>query len=82
MYKMMTKTFFTTPDESGQPREPELSVVPDHVFKQELITWLQTNDGFVRTTLIRDFQNNEHTDHFISQPIPLRPNFALSRKDK
>ena len=79
---MRTKTFFTTLGESDQPREPELPVVPDHVFKQELITWLQTKDVLVRTTLIRDFQNKEHTDHFISQPIRLRPNLALSRRDK
>ena len=79
---MRTKTLFTTTDENGQPREPEFQVVPDHVFKQELITWQQTKDGLVRTTLIRDFQNKEHTDHFISQPIRLRPNLALSRRDK
>ena len=52
---------------------------PRTVFKQELVTWEQTEYGLVRTILIRDFTPHSHLDSYTSQPVrlkPLEPNAA------
>ena len=57
----------------------EKNPIPGPVFKQELVTWEQTECGLVRTILIRDFTPHSHRDSYTSQPVrlkPLEPNSA------
>ena len=39
------------------------------IFRQELVTWQYTEDGIKRTTVVRNFSNDKHTDSYISEPI-------------
>lgn len=48
----------------------ELNPAPKSVFKQELITWEETDDGLVRKSLTRDFLQDRHYDSYVSEPIP------------
>ena len=43
--------------------------VPDSIFRQELVTWQYTEDGIKRTTVVRNFSNDKHTDSYTSEPI-------------
>lgn len=51
----------------------ELNPIPGTVFKQELVTWEQTEYGLVRTILSRDFTPHSHRDSYTSQPVRLKP---------
>ena len=39
------------------------------IFRQELVTWQYTEDGVKRTTVVRNFSNDKHTDSYTSEPI-------------
>ena len=43
----------------------EKNPIPGPVFKQELVTWEQTEYGLVRTILIRDFTPHSHLDSYV-----------------
>ena len=47
--------------------------IPGRIFKQELITWEQTEFGLIRAILIRDFTPDGHSDSYTSQPVRLKP---------
>ena len=47
--------------------------IPGRIFKQELITWEQTEFGLIRAILIRDFTPDGHNDSYMSQPVRLNP---------
>ena len=44
------------------------------VIKQELITWVETDFGIVKTTLKRKFNKNDLTDAYESEPMVLDRN--------
>ena len=44
---------------------------PENVFKQELITYQQTEYGLKVTKLERSFRDSEHLDSYTSSPIAL-----------
>ena len=46
--------------------------VPASIFRQELVTWQYTEDGIKRTTVVRNFSNDKHTDSYISEPISFK----------
>ena len=50
----------------------EFNPAPKSVFKQELITWEETEDGLIRKYLTRNFLQDRHYDSYVSEPI-LRP---------
>ena len=41
------------------------------VLRQELITWVETDFGLVKTTMTRTFANDGHSDTYTSQPFVL-----------
>ena len=41
------------------------------VLRQELITWVETDFGLVKTTMTRTFANDGLTDTYTSQPLVL-----------
>jgi hypothetical protein len=44
------------------------------VIKQELVTWVETDFGIVKTTLKRKFNKNDLTDTYESEPMVLDRN--------
>ena len=48
---------------------PELNPAPKSVFKQELITWHESDGHVVRKTLTRHFNGDRFHDAFISEPL-------------
>ena len=46
--------------------------VPASIFRQELVTWKYTEDGIKRTTVVRNFSNDKHTDSYTSEPISFK----------
>lgn len=46
--------------------------VPVSIFRQELVTWQYTEDGIKRTTVVRNFSNDKHTDSYSSEPISFK----------
>jgi len=67
MKKTNTNIFYSNPkthsDSHGNHK------VPASIFRQELVTWQYTEDGIKRTTVVRNFSNDKHTDSYISEPI-------------
>ena len=41
------------------------------VLRQELITWVETDFGLVKTTMTRTFADDGHSDTYTSQPLVL-----------
>ena len=50
-------------DTNNQPAAP--------VLRQELITWVETDFGLVKSTMIRTFSADGHSDTYTSQPLVL-----------
>ncbi len=48
----------------------ELNPAPKSVFRQELITWYETEDSLIRKSLTRNFLQDRHYDSYVSEPIP------------
>ena len=51
------------------PKDQSDNGVPQTIFRQELITWSHTENGIKKTTLVRNFSKERHTDSFFSEPI-------------
>jgi len=45
------------------------SAVP--VLRQELVTWVETEYGLVKTTMTRTFADDGYSDSYTSQPLVL-----------
>ena len=45
---------------------------PERVFRQELVTWAETDNGFVRTVLTRYFGQNGQRDVYQVEPTVLQ----------
>ena len=69
MKKVNTKFFYIS--SQNQNKEGNDFVVPSSVFRQELVTWEHTDSGIKRTTVVRSFNGNGHTDSYKSEPIAL-----------
>ena len=50
-------------DNNNQPTVP--------VLRQELITWIETDFGLVKSTMTRTFTYDGHSDTYTSQPLVL-----------
>ena len=48
------------------------SLPPEHVFRQELVTWAETDSGFVRTVLTRHFGQDGQRDVYHAEPTVLQ----------
>ena len=59
------KTHYTSlyNDDNNPPTAP--------VLRQELITWVKTDFGLVKTTMTRTFADDGHSDTYTSQPLVL-----------
>ena len=70
MKKTNTNIFYSNPkthsDSHGNHKDPA------SIFRQELVTWQYTEDGIKRTTVVRNFSNDKHTDSYISEPISFK----------
>ena len=51
------------------------SVPPERVFRQELVTWAETDNGFVRTVLTRYFNDGSQRDEYVVQPVVLKSSY-------
>ena len=45
---------------------------PERVFRQELVTWAETDNGFVRTVLTRYFGQDGQRDVYEAEPTVLQ----------
>ena len=45
---------------------------PERVFRQELVTWAETDTGFVRTVLTRYFAQDGQRDVYQADPTVLK----------
>ena len=52
--------------------DSKTSLPPERVFRQELVTWAETDTGFVRTVLTRYFAQNGQRDVYQSDPTVLK----------
>ena len=50
-------------NDKNQPTAP--------VLRQELVTWVETDFGLVKTTMTRTFADDGHSDTYTSQPLVL-----------
>ena len=67
MDKINTKTFYYI--SKLHSKNEEKTKVPSTLFRQELATWEHTDNGIKRTTVVRNFSNDKHTDSYASEPI-------------
>ena len=66
MKKTNTNIFYSNSENLGNHK------VPASVFRQELVTWQHTEGGIKRTTVVRNFSNDKHTDSYTSEPISFK----------
>lgn len=52
--------------------DSKTNLPPKRVFRQELVTWAETDNGFVRTVLTRHFTDGGQRDEYIVQPAVLK----------
>ena len=72
MDKINTKTFY---DISKLHRKNEENTkVPSSLFRQELPTWEHTDNGIKRTTVVRNFNDNDQVDTYISESMAFKKN--------
>ena len=70
MKKTNTNIFYSNPKTHSDSRGNHK--VPASIFRQELVTWQYTEDGIKRTTVVRNFSNDKHTDSYTSEPISFK----------
>ena len=51
---------------------PDKKDISSNTFRQELITWEQTNSGIKKTTIVRSFDEEKHIDSYTSEPIAFK----------
>jgi KaiC/GvpD/RAD55 family RecA-like ATPase len=69
-----TKSLFTSKEHYNKPSEHGLSLVPDNVIRQELVTYIQTDDGLKRSTCIRKYRQSTHDEEVIEEVIVINNN--------
>ncbi len=52
--------------------DSKTSISPERVFRQELVTWAETDNGFVRTILTRYFGQDGQRDVYEAEPTVLQ----------
>ena len=70
MDKINTKTFYDIT--KLHRKNEENTKVPSTLFRQELVTWEQTDNGIKRTTVVRNFNGNDQLDNYISEPFTIK----------
>ena len=50
-------------DENNQPTSP--------VLRQELVTWVETDFGLVKSIMTRTFSDDSYSDTYVTQPFVL-----------
>jgi hypothetical protein len=66
-----SKRLFTSYNKDGELVDADHDVAPSNVFKQELVTWVETEFGLKRTIVTRVFSDGTHMDSVCSEPIVL-----------
>ena len=64
-----TKALFTSPEHQHKASEQGLTLVPDNVVRQELITYSSTQDGLKRTTCSRVFRQSTHDESVVQETL-------------
>ena len=64
-----TKALFTSVEHQFKASEQCLTLVPDIVVRQELITYSITKDGLKRTTCSRVFRQTTHDESVIQEVL-------------
>ena len=78
MDKINTKKFYDISKLNS--KNEENTKVPITLFRQELATWEHTDNGIKRTTVVRNFNDNDQVDTYISEPMAFKKNpTSLSR---
>ena len=72
MNKINTKTFYDISKLLSKNKEN--TKVPSSLFRQELATWEHTDNGIKRTTVVRNFNDNDQVDTYISEPMAFKKN--------
>ena len=52
--------------------DSKMNLPPERVFRQELVTWAKTDNGFVRTILTRHFGQDGQRDVYHAEPTVLQ----------
>lgn len=64
-----TKALFTSPEHQHKASEQVLTLVPDNVVRQELVTFSVTDDGIKRTTCSRVFRQSTHDESVVQETL-------------
>ena len=63
------KSLFTSPEHQHKPSEEGLPLVPDKVIRQELVTFIITDNGLKRVTRTRAFRQSTHDEHYSEEVL-------------
>ena len=63
------RALFTSLEHQNNASEKGLTPVPDSVIRQELITYIITEDGLKRITRTRAFRQSTHDEHYIEEVL-------------
>ena len=72
MVKINAKIFYDI--SKLHSKNEEHKKVPSTLFRQELATWEHTDNGIKRTTVVRNFNDNDQVDTYISEPMAFKKN--------
>ena len=67
-----TKALYTSPEHQFKASEQGLTLVPNNVVRQELITYSLTQDGLKRTTCSRVFRQATHDESVVQDILKER----------
>ena len=66
------RSFYTSLKHHSEAAESGLKLVPDNVIKQELITYIQADNGLKRKRLTRDFVGDSHNESLVEEVLVFR----------
>ena len=64
-----TKALYTSPAHQHKASEQGLTLVPDNVIRQELVTYLLTQDGLKRTICSRVFRQSTYDESIVQETL-------------
>ena len=66
------RSLYTSLKHHLEAAESGLTLVPDNVIKQELITYIQADYGLIKKRLTRDFVGDSHNESHVEEVLVYR----------
>jgi hypothetical protein len=66
------RSLYTSLKHHSEAAESGLTLVPDNVIKQELITYIQADYGLIMKRLTRDFVGDSHNESLVEEVLVFR----------